>query len=124
MILRPPRSTRTDTLFPYTTLFRSRHPQPAARCRGRAPLCRSVVADPLQESADHQAGHRSTRGDAGMNAERLMQVILAPVVTEKATFVAEKNQQLAFRVVADATKPEITAAVELQFIGQAESGRT
>src|SRR3546814_17331411 len=30
MVLRPPRSTRTDTLFPYTTLFRSRH-QPAAR---------------------------------------------------------------------------------------------
>src|SRR3546814_19353509 len=26
MILRPPSSTRTDTLFPYTTLFRSRHP--------------------------------------------------------------------------------------------------
>jgi len=50
-----------------------------------------------------------------MNAERLMQVILAPVVTEKATFVAEKNQQVAFRVVADATKPEIKAAVELLF---------
>src|SRR3546814_4508555 len=29
MIRRPPRSTRTDTLFPYTTLFRS----PAARCQ-------------------------------------------------------------------------------------------
>src|SRR3546814_1984351 len=27
MIRRPPRSTRTDTLFPYTTLFRSHHPQ-------------------------------------------------------------------------------------------------
>src|SRR3546814_15529871 len=27
MIRRPPRSTRTDTLFPYTTLFRSRNPQ-------------------------------------------------------------------------------------------------
>src|SRR3546814_11574872 len=26
MLRRPPRSTRTDTLFPYTTLFRSRHP--------------------------------------------------------------------------------------------------
>jgi large subunit ribosomal protein L23 len=50
-----------------------------------------------------------------MNAERLMQIILAPVVTEKATFVAEKNQQVAFRVVADATKPEIKAAVELLF---------
>src|SRR3546814_17945828 len=27
MIRRPPRSTRTDTLFPYTTLFRSLHPR-------------------------------------------------------------------------------------------------
>jgi len=50
-----------------------------------------------------------------MNAERLMQVILAPIVTEKATFVAERNQQIAFRVAADATKPEIKAAVELLF---------
>ena len=50
-----------------------------------------------------------------MNAERLMQVILAPIVTEKSTFVAEKNQQIAFRVAPDATKPEIKAAVELLF---------
>jgi large subunit ribosomal protein L23 len=50
-----------------------------------------------------------------MNAERLMQIILAPIVTEKATFVAEKNHQVAFRVIADATKPEIKAAVELLF---------
>ena len=56
-----------------------------------------------------------------MNAERLMQVILAPIVTEKATFVAEKNNQIAFRVVADATKPEIKAAVELLFKVQVES---
>ncbi|WP_322999104.1 50S ribosomal protein L23 [Castellaniella sp.] len=50
-----------------------------------------------------------------MNAERLMQVILAPVVTEKATMIAEKNNQVAFRVAADATKPEIKAAIELLF---------
>jgi large subunit ribosomal protein L23 len=50
-----------------------------------------------------------------MNDHRLMQIILAPIVTEKATFVAEKNNQVAFRVVADATKPEIKAAVELLF---------
>src|SRR3546814_3315701 len=31
MIRRPPRSTRTDTLFPYTTLFRSQHCRAAAR---------------------------------------------------------------------------------------------
>jgi len=42
-------------------------------------------------------------------------------VTEKATFVAEKNQQIAFRVVADATKPEIKAAVELLFKVQVEA---
>ena len=50
-----------------------------------------------------------------MNDHRLMQIILAPIVTEKATFVAEKNNQVAFRVIADATKPEIKAAVELLF---------
>lgn len=56
-----------------------------------------------------------------MNAARLMQVILAPLVTEKATFVAEKNQQIAFRVVPDATKHEIKAAIELLFKVEVES---
>ena len=56
-----------------------------------------------------------------MNAERLLQVILAPVVTEKATMVAEKNQQIAFRVAPDATKPEIKAAIELLFKVEVES---
>ena len=56
-----------------------------------------------------------------MNAERLLQVILAPVVTEKATYVAEKNQQIAFRVAPDATKPEIKAAIELLFKVEVES---
>ncbi|MDN3988136.1 MULTISPECIES: 50S ribosomal protein L23 [Zwartia] len=56
-----------------------------------------------------------------MNDHRLMQIILAPIVTEKATFVAEKNNQVAFRVVADATKPEIKAAVELLFKVQVEA---
>ena len=55
-----------------------------------------------------------------MNNDRLMQIILAPIVTEKATFVAEKNNQVAFRVIADATKPEIKAAVELLFKVQVE----
>jgi len=50
-----------------------------------------------------------------MNQERLMQVILAPVVSEKSTLVSEKNQQVVFRVATDATKLEIKAAVELLF---------
>lgn len=53
--------------------------------------------------------------------ERLMKVLLAPVISEKATFVAEKNEQVVFRVAPDATKPEIKAAVELLFKVEVES---
>ncbi len=49
------------------------------------------------------------------NPERLMQVLLAPVVSEKSTLVGEKANQVVFRVAPDATKPEIKAAVELLF---------
>lgn len=56
-----------------------------------------------------------------MNNDRLMQVILAPIVTEKATEVAERNNQIAFRVAPDATKPEIKAAVELLFKVEVDS---
>ncbi|MFO1361503.1 MAG: 50S ribosomal protein L23 [Burkholderiales bacterium] len=49
------------------------------------------------------------------NQERLMKVLLAPVVSEKSTFVGEKVNQYVFRVIDDATKPEIKAAVELLF---------
>lgn len=51
---------------------------------------------------------------------RLLQVILAPVVSEKATFAGEKNEQVVLRVVKDATKAEIKAAVELLFKVQVE----
>ena len=47
--------------------------------------------------------------------ERLMSVLLAPHVSEKAAFVSERANQFVFRVRPDATKPEIKAAVELMF---------
>jgi large subunit ribosomal protein L23 len=47
--------------------------------------------------------------------ERLMNILLAPQISEKATHVAEKNEQVIFRVATDATKPEIKAAVEMMF---------
>ena len=47
--------------------------------------------------------------------ERLMKVLLAPQISEKATYVAEKNDQVIFRVATNATKPEIKAAVEMMF---------
>ena len=56
-----------------------------------------------------------------MNEQRLMQVLLAPQISEKATYVADKNQQVIFRVASDATKPEVKAAVELLFKVSVES---
>jgi large subunit ribosomal protein L23 len=47
--------------------------------------------------------------------QRLMQVLLAPQISEKATYIADKNNQVIFRVSSDATKPEVKAAVELLF---------
>jgi large subunit ribosomal protein L23 len=55
------------------------------------------------------------------NAEQLMNVLLAPVVSEKSTRVADKNRQYVFRVADDATKPEIKAAVELMFKTKVEA---
>lgn len=50
-----------------------------------------------------------------MNQERLMKVILAPVVSEKSNLLAEKRNQMTFKVLPDATKTEVKAAVELLF---------
>jgi large subunit ribosomal protein L23 len=50
-----------------------------------------------------------------MNTERLMRVIVAPIISEKATLVGEKHKQVVFEVAPDATKAEIKAAVELLF---------
>lgn len=49
------------------------------------------------------------------NQERLYQVLLAPQISEKATMLVEKNNQVVFIVAPDATKPEIKAAVEMLF---------
>src|SRR3546814_12270624 len=76
MIRRPPRSTRTDTLFPYTTLFRS--PSPGERLQDRRdPRCSGAGcggdeppprrAGPLVERA---AAHRRRRRMAGLAGRR------------------------------------------------------
>ena len=54
-------------------------------------------------------------------AERLMNVVLAPVVSEKSTLVADKNRQYVFRVADSATKPEVKAAIELLFKTKVQS---
>ena len=55
---------------------------------------------------------------------RLATVLVAPIVSEKATMTAEKHNQVLFKVLRDATKPEIKAAVELMFKVEVESVST
>ena len=55
---------------------------------------------------------------------RLAQVLIAPIVSEKATMAAEKHNQVLFKVLRDATKPEIKAAVELMFKVTVDSVQT
>lgn len=50
-----------------------------------------------------------------MNQERLLQVVLAPHISEKSTLVADESRQHVFKVLPDATKTEIKQAVEQLF---------
>lgn len=52
---------------------------------------------------------------AAQNQERLMTVLLGPHVSEKTTDIADRNNQVAFKVRRDSTKTEIKGAVELMF---------
>jgi large subunit ribosomal protein L23 len=58
------------------------------------------------------------------DAGRLATVLVEPIVSEKATAVAEKHNQVLFKVLRNATKPEIKAAVELMFKVEVESVQT
>ncbi len=58
-----------------------------------------------------------------MNQERLMKVLLGPVISEKSTLAADRNGQFVFRVTTDATKQEIGRAVELMFDVQVDNVR-
>lgn len=55
-----------------------------------------------------------------MNSERLMRVLLNPIVSEKSSIVADANRQYTFRVATDASKLEIARAVEKMFDVQVE----
>src|SRR3546814_20466730 len=77
MIRRPPRSTRTDTLFPYTTLFRSRsrlmpagklHPH-RKTCRQRARIFVELDLGQVTQPRRVVADQRVVRGERGLAAD-------------------------------------------------------
>jgi large subunit ribosomal protein L23 len=58
------------------------------------------------------------------DAGRLAQVLVGPIISEKATMVGEKRNQVVFKVLRNATKPEVKAAVELMFKVSVDSVQT
>lgn len=58
-----------------------------------------------------------------MNQQRLMKILLRPHISEKSSMAADANNQFVFRVLADASKPEIKGAVEKMFEVEVDSVR-
>src|SRR3546814_5187863 len=97
MIRRPPRSTRTDTLFPYTTLFRSR----LLRYVPRVPRVRFHRHRVLHVADQHQRGHRRERVNLGRRSEEhtselqsLMRISYAVFCLKKKTTTSHPHTHL------------------------------
>jgi large subunit ribosomal protein L23 len=82
---------------------------PAAKAEAKKPAAKKAA--PAVKRSAHVEG-------------RLAQVLIAPIISEKATMAAEKHNQYLFKVLRDATKPEIKSAVELMFKVSVESVQT
>ncbi|MGH1371339.1 MAG: 50S ribosomal protein L23 [Cellvibrionaceae bacterium] len=59
-----------------------------------------------------------------MSQERLYKVLLGPVISEKAAMAGDASNQVVFKVLRDAAKPEVKAAVEKLFDVKVEDVRT
>ena len=66
----------------------------------------------MSTAAAKKTAEKKAKPAPKVDEGRLAQVLVAPIVSEKATSAAEKNNQVLFKVLRDATKPEIKAAVE------------
>ena len=60
---------------------------------------------------------------SAISKERLINVLIAPHVSEKSARIADQGGQYVFRVRTDATKPEIRAAVEFMFTVKVDTVR-
>ncbi len=85
----------------------------------KAPRAAKTVAPKKPAASNADAAKRPAHSEG-----RLAQILIAPIVSEKATMASEKHNQVLFKVMRDATKPEIKAAVELMFKVTVDSVQT
>src|SRR3546814_6305429 len=109
MIRRPPRSTRTDTLFPYTTLFRSIRLLEDRHRRGRV---RSDAAQPIGRVRDPQtpgrvARSRFAQGSADRRSEEHTSELQSLMRTSYAVFCLKKKKKTPSKSVLNKTQIRI-----------------
>jgi large subunit ribosomal protein L23 len=97
---------------------------PAAAAEPATPKAAKPARKPAAEKAVAKANGAAAAVRPAHAESRLAQVLVAPIVSEKATMAAEKHNQVLFKVLRDATKPEIKAAVELMFKVTVDSVQT
>src|SRR3546814_11111877 len=88
MIRRPPRSTRTDTLFPYTTLFRSFRLSDEALAR-RDPAARPITDGPMESLNAHQRAIRDAALAEGRSSVLPLRLRMTQTLTVDADAVPE-----------------------------------
>src|SRR3546814_1488572 len=94
MIRRPPRSTRTDTLFPDTTLFRSRYPSQGRRqdpCQGSRRRLRQR-SHPAARAPDVVRIHRAVRSPVGIRSEEHTSELQSLMRISYAVFCLKKKK--------------------------------
>src|SRR3546814_10572226 len=97
MILLPPRSTRTDTLFPYTTLFRSAHAARRSRrwlpasTRSPPPECRSRTRTIVRQRFPHDLMQIKRSEEHTSELQSLMRISYAVFCLKKKKNIKQKN---------------------------------
>src|SRR3546814_7434058 len=102
MILLPPRSTRTDTLFPYTTLFRSHETPPEAWLHARRPGLYKPVKKPvtLRLDADVVAWFKDHAEGRGYQTEinRVLRLYITETRSEEHTSELQSLMRISYAV--------------------------
>src|SRR3546814_7854816 len=91
MIRRPPRSTRTDTLFPYTTLFRSATGRARRRARTRTRQSVLYGCSPLQRSEPPKYASRSEEHTSELQSPMRTSYAVFCLTKKKYTHIGNRN---------------------------------
>jgi len=122
---KPAKAAKADVKAEPKVTAKSKAKAEAAAAEKAAAAAAKPAKAPKAAAAKKPAAKKADAAKRPAHSEsRLAQVLIAPIVSEKATMAAEKHNQVLFKVMRDATKPEIKAAVELMFKVTVDSVQT